>query len=128
MMNKFCPAWLLLLTLSPMVLAQPVEEAPVVDIFAVRSWEPPPVVAAMAATAAPAAPEAPPLPFRFLGRIVDADRGPAYLLDNGSRVVVVAVGDLIGKNYRVEKYENGRLLFRYRPMNVRQALDVGEKK
>lgn len=128
MMSKSHPAWLLLLTLSPMVLAQPPEGVPLVDIFAVRSWEPPPVVAAMAAPAPPPAPEAPPLPFRFLGRIVDADREPAYLLDDGSRVIVVAVGDLIGKNYRVEKYENGRLLFRYRPMNVRQALDVGEKK
>lgn len=127
MMSKSNPAWLLLM-LSPMVtlaLAQPAAEAPLVDIFAVRSWEPPPVVAE---PAAPAAPEAPPLPFRFLGRIVEAERGPAYLLADGARVVVVGVGDSIGKNYRVEKYQNGQLLFRYRPMNLRQTLDVGEKK
>lgn len=123
-MNKFRPAWLLL-TLAPLVLAQPAVEAPLVDIFAVRSWEPPPVAAEMVVAEAP---QAPPLPFRFLGRIVEADRRPAYLLADESRVVVVRVGDLIGKNYRVEKYENGRLLFRYRPMNLRQALDVGEKK
>lgn len=127
MMSKSIPAWLLLLAL-PMVLAQQAAEVPVVDIFAVRSWEPPAVAAEMVVAAAPEPPQAPPLPFRFLGRIVDADRGAAYLLDDGSRVIVVGVGDSIGKNYRVEKYENGRLLFRYRPMNVRQALDVGEKK
>ncbi|MDP1524972.1 MAG: hypothetical protein Q8M20_04130 [Rhodocyclaceae bacterium] len=124
MMRKFRPAWLLLM-FSPIALAQPVAEVPLADIFAARSWEPPPVVVEMAA---PAAPQAPPLPFRFLGRIVDAERGAAYLLADGARVVVVGVGDRIGKDYRVEKYEKGQLLFRYRPMNLRQALDVGEKK
>lgn len=129
MMRDSNPAWLALLALSPMVAAQPaVEAAPVVDIFAVRTWEPPPAPAAPAAPVAPPAPQAPPLPFQYLGRIVDAERGPSYLLDDGSRVLVVGVGDLIGKNYRLEKHENGKLLFRYRPMNVRQALDVGEKK
>ncbi len=126
MMRQFNPAWLLV-TLSPMALAQPAAAVPLVDIFAMRSWEPPPVAAEMVVEA-PQAPQAPPLPFQFLGRIVDADRGPAYLLADGARVVVVGVGDLIGKNYRVEKYENGRLLFRYRPLNLRQTLDVGERK
>jgi len=121
MMRKFLPAWLLPFLFS-MVLAQPVTEAPLADIFAVRSWDPPPAAAPLVA---PAAPQAPPLPFRFLGRIVEADRGSAYLLADGSRVVVVGVGDMIGKNYRIEKYENGRLLFRYRPLNLRQTLDVG---
>lgn len=125
MMKRFDPASLLLLTVSPMILAQSAAELPVVDIFAVRSWEPPPVVSA---EATPAPPKAPPLPFRYLGRIVAADRGPAYLLAHGSSVVVVVVGDLVGKDYRVEKYESGRLVFRYRPMNLRQTLDLREKK
>lgn len=125
MINKSIPAWLLLLPLSPMAMAQPAAEAPPVDIFAVRSWEPPPVAAEIAVETAP---QAPPLPFRFLGRIVEADRRPAYLLADGARVVVARVGDPIGADYRVEKYQNGQLLFRYRPMNLRQALDVGEKK
>lgn len=95
---------------------------PVADIFAIRNWEPPPPPAA-----APAPPQAPPLPFIFLGRIAEPGKQTAYMLSEGTRVRVVSVGDSIGENYRVEKFENGQLLFRYRPMNVRQALDVGTK-
>lgn len=124
MTAKSIPACLLL-TLAPVALAQPAEGAHPVDIFAVRTWEPPPAVAE---TVEATAPQAPPLPFRFVGRIVEADRGPAYLLAEGARVFVVGVGDPVGKDYRVEKYENGQLLFRYRPMNLRQALDVGGRK
>jgi len=118
-------AWLLALPLFSPVMAQPVAEAPLADIFAVRSWEPPPAVVAMPV---PAVPQAPPLPFRFLGRIVEPMRGPAYLLVDGARVIVVGEGDMIGKSYQLEKYENGRLLFRHRPTNLRQTLDLGEQR
>ncbi len=93
-----------------------------VDIFAVRTWQAP---APPADQTSPAPPQAPPLPFRFLGRIVEPGKNVAFVLGAGQGVVVVTVGDSIGGDYRVEKYENGQLLFHYRPMNIRQSLDVG---
>lgn len=104
-------------------LGQPPPPAalPVVDIFAVRSWEPPPPPV----DTTPPPPQAPPLPFKFIGRIVVPGGGASFMLDDGQRVIIVGVGDTIGGKYRLEKYEAGQLLFRYRPMNVRQALAIG---
>jgi len=94
----------------------------VVDIFAVRSWEPPPPVV----DNTPPPPQAPPMPFRFLGRINEPGKKTAYMLADEAQVFVVRIGDAIGSTYRVERYEGGQLLIRYRPMNLRQALAVGD--
>ena len=46
--------------------------------FAARTWEPPRPVAPVITTPPP--PQAPPLPFRFLGRVSDPERGDAFML------------------------------------------------
>jgi hypothetical protein len=99
--------------------AAPAPAEQVADIFAVRTWEPPPP------PPVDTTPQAPPLPFKFIGRIVEPGKGTAFTLTQGERVLVVSVGDSIGKDYRVEKYEHGQLLIRYRPMNIRQTLAIG---
>lgn len=91
----------------------------VTDVFAVRTWEPPP-------PPVDTTPQPPPLPFKFLGRIAAPGKGIAFMLAQGERVLVVSVGDSIGSDYQVEKYEKGQLLFRYRPMNISQTLAVGD--
>jgi len=93
-----------------------------VDIFAIRNWEPPPPPPS---ELKPETPLAPPLPFRFMGRIIDPGKPTAYLLARGDKTLVVSVGTTIDNTYRLEKFENGRLLFRYRPMNIRQTLEIG---
>ncbi|CAG4882939.1 protein of unknown function [Georgfuchsia toluolica] len=103
------------------VIQEPVAPAEqVADVFAVRTWEPPPPPV----DTTPQPP--PPLPFKFLGRIAVPGKGIAFMLAQGERVLVVSVGDSIGSDYRVEKYEKGQLLFRYRPMNISQTLVVGD--
>jgi hypothetical protein len=103
------------------VLAQPAAVREVTDIFAVRTWEPP----APPVDPNPPPPQAPALPFKFLGRIIEPGKDMAFMLADGEKVLVVGVGDRIGKDYQLEKYEKGDLLFRYRPMNIRQALSIG---
>ena len=93
-------------------------DEPAADIFAVRTWEPPP-------PPVDTTPQAPPLPFKFIGRFVEPGKGTTFTLTDGERILVVRVGDSIGKDYRIEKYARGQLLFRYRPMNIRQTLDIG---
>jgi hypothetical protein len=99
------------------------EPADVPDIFAVRTWEPPKPPPAKPLPPPP--PQAPPLPFRFVGRIDDPDRKPAFLLSAGNRVLSVTVGEEVDDIYRIEKYANGQLTFRYRPLDITQTLSVG---
>lgn len=102
--------------------AEPAAPAKVVDIFAAHTWEPPPPP--LAAFAAPP-PQAPPLPFRFMGRIVEPGQAPVFLLMQGDRVLPVKLGQRIGPAYRLEKLESGQLYFRYQPMNLVQTLPIG---
>lgn len=91
--------------------------------FAVRTWEPPrPLVPVVTA---PPPPQAPPLPFRFLGRVHDPERGNAFMLTAGDRVLSVKAGDVLDGQYLVEEYRDGQLHFLYQPMNIRQTLFVG---
>lgn len=92
------------------------------DIFAVRTWEPPPPPMDMT----PPAPEAPPVPFRFLGRIAEHGQKPAFLLGAAERVMAVRVGDTIDKEWRLENAQGGELIFRYRPLNLRQTLPISQ--
>ena len=105
----------------PVAEAAPAPAEGVTDIFAVRNWAPPPL------DAKPPVPQAPPLPFTFLGRIAEPAKAPVFMLAAGERVLAVSVGDSIGADYRLEKYENGQLQFLYRPMNVRQSLPAGNR-
>ncbi|MCW5597483.1 MAG: hypothetical protein KIT42_16510 [Rhodocyclaceae bacterium] len=91
--------------------------------FAARTWAPPrPVVPVITI---PPAPQAPPLPFRFLGRVSDPERGDAFMLTAGDRVLSVKAGDVLDGQYLVEAYRDGQLHFLYQPLNIRQTLFVG---
>lgn len=91
--------------------------------FAARTWEPPRPVAPVITTPPP--PQAPPLPFRFLGRVSDPERGDAFMLTAGDRVLSVKAGDVLDGQYLVEAYRDGQLHFLYQPLNIRQTLFVG---
>lgn len=116
--------WILASGAVVLLAAPLVGAAPVVDIFAVRTWEPPvPVEVA----APPPEPQAPPLPFVFLGRIDEPGKAPAFLLTEGGAVRVVRVGDRIDGRYLVERYKDGNLVFLYLPMKLRQPLEIGDR-
>ena len=102
--------------------AEPAPKPEPPNPFAVRTWEPPrPLVSVIT----PPPPQAPPLPFRFLGRVSDPERGNAFLLTAGERVLSVKTGDVLDGQYLVEDYRDGQLHFLYQPMNIRQTLFVG---
>jgi hypothetical protein len=100
-----------------------------VDIFSVRTWQPPPPVAPVieAKPESPPRPQAPPLPFRFLGKITEADKDLTFLLARGDRVISVSVGQVINGTYLVEKHDAGRLYFIYKPLKIRQSISVGRQ-
>ncbi len=99
------------------------------NAFGERGWSAPPAravqPAAIAEAAAPAAPQAPPLPFTFLGRMVDGG-AVAYFLEYGERVLVVRPGQTVDQTYSFDSVGAGALTFTFLPLKQQQTLTVGE--
>lgn len=108
--------------------ATPVPAAPGSDLFAAKSWQrpppPPPPPPAPTPPPPPPPPAAPPLPFRFLGRL-DDEATVKVFLQRGEQVYAVAVGDVIDRQYRVERIDAAQLTLVYLPLQQRQSLLLG---
>lgn len=96
-----------------------------VDIFAVRTWEPPTPIKEVASVVPPPAPQAPPLPFRYSGKIEETGKAPVFFLAQGEKILAVSPGDQIKGDYLVGKIEGGQLRFLYRPMKIEQSIRIG---
>jgi hypothetical protein len=72
----------------------------------------------------PAAPKAPPLPFTFLGRMLESGKTTFFLSMNG-KTIIVKRGDTIGGIYRVAAIEKEAVEFIYLPLLEKQRLSVG---
>lgn len=91
------------------------ESAPPLDAFRTKSWQPPPPP--------PAKPGAPPLPFRYLGKVVD-DGAARFFVARQDSYLTLREGDRIDDQYLFERAERGRLVFLYQPLQQRQFLAV----
>ncbi|VVO38356.1 hypothetical protein [Pseudomonas fluorescens] len=99
------------------------------DLFAAKSWKPAPTLATVTEQAAPVLPEAvapsaPPLPFQFIGRM-DDQRDLQVFLQNGEKLYVVRIGDVIDDTYRIEHISATELSLVYLPLHLSQTLSVG---
>ena len=94
------------------------------DIFAVRTWLPPPPPVEVAA---PQAPQTPALPFQFIGRIHETGKTPVVLLNVGNRVAPFIVGQIINSEWRLTGDNGRQLVFRYRPLNTVQTLNASQR-
>ena len=74
------------------------------------------------AAQAPAKPVAPPLPFRYVGKMLDGDKLAVFLV-NGNESLAVATGERIGE-YRVEKITDAEIVFTYLPLKTKQSLPL----
>lgn len=85
--------------------------------FSVKSWviTPPPPP--------PPPPSAPPLPFKYLGKIIDEGRYVVFL-NQQNQNLVVREGERIGA-YRVEEISGKRMTFLYEPLKQTQELEIG---
>ncbi len=98
------------------------EEVAVVDVFAPKSWLPPPVVAP--AVAQPVVPVAPPMPFRYVGQLEASEGKVTIYLARGETVYTVRVGDVLDEQYRLDAMDNGQITLTYLPMNQQQMLAI----
>ena len=94
------------------------------EIFAARSFAPPPPVKPEPAPAAAAAPPVPPpMPYRVAGRVSRGGK-TEVVLARGDAVLPVHVGDTLDGGYRVEAIEPDRVTLLYVPLDTRHSLPV----
>jgi len=108
------------LTLEP--LQRPVLEGTKQSLFGSKSWYvPPPPPKALP----PPAPTAPPLPFSYMGKMLEDGRTTVFLTRQNRNFVVTA-GDTIESTYRVDDISAHFMTFVYLPLNIKQTLQIGE--
>ncbi len=97
-------------------------------LFATHSWyvaPPPPPPAPEVKPEPPPKPVAPPLPFTYMGSYAPNGAKPVFFLTQGDRVYDVHIGDTLDGTYSVDAFNNGALVFTYKPLNQQQQLTTG---
>ncbi len=102
------------------------------DPFAIRKKSKPAAPAVPAVVAAPPPPpapapppSAPPLPFAYMGKLID-ETGMAIFLVAGDRNLVVREGDTLESVYHLDSVTESRLLFTHLPTGIQQNIPIGE--
>lgn len=103
-------------------LARKPSRASVMDAFENRNWAPPP--AAAKAPPPPPPPQAPPVPYVYMGKIMD-DQGVLVFLTRQGRNHAVRAGDRLEGNYRVDEIRPGSMTLTYLPLGEKQTLAIG---
>lgn len=94
-------------------------ETQAADAFAPKSWQPPPP------PPKPEPPKAPPLPFRYLGKVMQEGEVMAFL-GHGARTHLARTGDILA-DYRIEDITPAEMTLVYLPLNEKQRLTFGSE-
>jgi hypothetical protein len=113
-----------LITLDKLNRAPPATEG--IDLFASKSWVPPPPPVVIAKPAAPPKPTAPPLPYSYVGQM-EGKEGFLVFLARGNDLLSVKPGEQLGTDYRLETVSPEQITFVYIPLGERQTLVTGGK-
>jgi len=91
------------------------------DLFEAKSWYvPPPPPKPLP----PPPPSAPPLPFAYMGKLIE-DGQLTVFLTKQERNYVVKAGDTIDGMYKVEALTPSMMTLVYLPLNIKQTLMIG---
>lgn len=95
-----------------------------------KSWyapppPPPPVTMpkVVAASSPPAPPSAPPMPFMYIGKMIDRQKVVVFLLRNDVQYVA-QLNDVLDGTYRVENISDDNVVLTYLPLNAQQTLTL----
>jgi hypothetical protein len=66
---------------------------------------------------------APALPFRYVGRLVQAGKSEVLLM-RGERLYSIGAGERIGEDYVVERIGESSITFTYLPFKVEQRMEL----
>jgi hypothetical protein len=102
-------------------LDEKVVRDPVQDAFEPRSWEPPaPIIKAPP----PPPPQAPPLPYSYMGKIMEGNEAVVFLAKQ-DRNYAVKQGETIDGTYRVDEIKGANMVLTYLPLDQKQTLAIG---
>lgn len=108
-------------------LARRAHDRPSGDLFKPNSWRE--IALAEARRSAPPSPppkpQAPPLPFKYMGKLVEGERTLVFLT-RADRNHIVKAGDTIDGDYRVDEVGEQSITLTYLPLGERQHLALGE--
>lgn len=93
------------------------------NAFPAKSWYVPPPPPPPVPTPPPSAP---PLPYTFMGKILEPQGKLTFFLAQGDKVHLVSAGETIDNTYTVDGVENGKLTLTYLPLQIKQYLYLGE--
>jgi hypothetical protein len=95
------------------------------DPFAARNFNARPAQQAQVAAApqAPAAPDVPPLPFRYIGHMVE-DGKTTLFLAAGDEPIMARVGEKVASQWRLEKVTEQEVVLTYLPLKKKQSLPL----
>jgi len=92
------------------------------DMFAPQSWDPPPLPEAEPPPPPP--PVAPPLPYVFIGKLVEGDVTTVFLASQ-NRNFAVKAGDTLEGSYRIDEIKGELMILTYLPLSQKQSLPIG---
>lgn len=94
------------------------------DLFAQRSWTPPPKPAASVKPPPSPPPTAPPLPFSFIGKKSQGGAWEVYLT-RGDLSYIVREGMTFADAYRVDNIQPPEMTLIYMPLEQTQVINIG---
>jgi hypothetical protein len=93
------------------------------DLFPSKSWYvPPPSPEPLS----PPSPSAPPLPFLYLGKMMQ-EGGLTVFLSKQDRNYAAKEGDVIDGTYRVDSIKGALMELTYIPLDLKQTMHIGEQ-
>jgi len=108
-------------------LTRPAHAEPSANPFGATSWEQMARDEGVRNAPPPPPPQAPPLPFTYVGKLVEGDKVTVFLVRQGQdQNYIVRDGDAIDGIYRVETIDERTLILTYMPLNQQQTLAFGE--
>ncbi len=102
-------------------LERPATELAKADPFARLNLAPAPAAQAEQGSQAPAKPTAPPLPFKYLGKMIDGDK-LAVFVSRGDETYTLQPGQKLDDSYRVDQVGEESATFTYLPLKTKQEL------
>ena len=91
-----------------------------VNAFATRSWQPPPPKLVSQQVAEP---KAPPLPFRYMGKVMENGNVMAFIAQDAN-TYLARQGDTV-LDYRIEEITPAQMTLVFLPLNEKQTLSFG---
>jgi hypothetical protein len=109
--------------LSRLERTEAAQAAPSVDPFSRRSFAPAAPAQGQEANQAPARPEAPPLPFKYVGKMIDEGKLSVFV-SRGDESYTLKPGMKLDTQYRVDKVTEDSVTFTYLPLKKKQELNL----